>query len=78
MNRLLQNCEASRADYQNMSMQTGRFQVNRNLEKALLDNLLQPAARQRILLLQASSGYGKSYLSRSYRSVIETAAMNWR
>ena len=54
-----------------MSMQTGRFLVNRNAEKALLDDLLQPAARQRILLLQAGSGYGKSLLLETYQADIE-------
>lgn len=54
-----------------MNMQTGRFLVNRMDEKALLEDLLQPAARHRILLLQAGSGYGKSLLLEAYQAAIE-------
>ena len=60
-----------------MNMQTNHFLVNRRDEQALLDDLLQPAARQRILLLQSGSGYGKSLLLEAYRAVIEARGHAW-
>jgi len=53
-----------------MSIQTGRFLVNRNPEKRMLEELLQPRAGERILLLQAGSGLGKSLLLENYLSMI--------
>lgn len=54
-----------------MTNQTSRYLIDRSPEKTLLDELLQPEARQRILLLQASTGYGKSLLLETYDEVLE-------
>ena len=53
-----------------MSSPISRFHVDRTHEIQLLDHLLAPHTQQRILLLQADTGLGKSLLMAHYQQVV--------
>lgn len=57
---------AQRDQVQPPRMPSGPFHVDRSVELALLDRVLDLQARQRILLLQAPPGFGKSLLLDQY------------